>query len=184
MVYVIGNENPDLNKSFAKELSDGKKAVVVTDIYAELARLVFPALGAGGEFNNSAWQRFLQLAGDFSDYYSAFPTTNPTMPFGRSAQNVMELRALIKEIVDSNWSPQLNKMFVYEQVFNWTMKIEDDFDYGFVIMYLDTEQDKDRNTMFSKRPSYTVSFESKDTDNKEIVSKILEKANKHYKKVK
>lgn len=181
-VYVVGNKNTNLNKEFAQNLGKQVPTIVVEDVYSDLARQVQPLIGIGGEINATSWQRFLEVAGDYSDYYSSFPTSPPPMPVSQAAKSLSELRTVIKNVVETHWGESLNKQFVYQQVFNWSLKFTDDFSSGFVVVYVDEESERERNTMFSKKPSYTVSFEQEDTSTEDAVTKLIEKAKKHLKK--
>lgn len=181
-VYVVGNKNVALNKQFVDNLAKQAPTTAPSDIYGDIATQMMPLLGSGGEITTVAWQRFLDITGDYSDYYGSYPSEAPPAPLNSSAKNLEGLRLLIKNIVQRYWGETLNKPFVYQSVFNWSLELPSDFSFGFVVVYLDSEDDKERNTMFNKKPSYTISFEQEDTSSEEAVTKLIEKAKKHIKK--
>lgn len=179
-VNVIAG-NPAMNQEFAKSLADKVPAVVVEDVYGSLANQVMPVLTNGKDFGATAWQRFLEIVGDYSDYYGNFPASVPAMPLSLSAGSLSELRTILKGVVEKYWGESLNKSYIYQQVFKWSLTQPSDFTYGFVIVYQDSEQDKDRNTMFNEKPSFSVSFDENDKSTEEVVTKLIQKAKKHFK---
>lgn len=180
-VNVVGG-NPDMNMDFAKRLAEKVPTLVVQDVYGDLATQVLPLLTNGKDLGPTAWQRFLERAGDYSDYYQTFPYAVPAMPLSLTAGSLSELRIILKGVVEKYWGDTLNKAYVYQQVFKWSLTQTNDFTYGFVVVYQDSEQDKDRNTMFTEKPSFTVSFDENDKSTEEVVTKLIEKAKKHFKK--
>jgi hypothetical protein len=143
---------------------------------------VMPLLTNGRDVGATAWQRFLEVSGDYSEYYQSYPSVTPSLPMSLSASNLSELRTIIKDVVEKCWGESLNKAYVYQQVFKWSLLQPDDFTYGFVVVYQDSDKDKERNTMFTERPSFSVSFDENDKSTEEVVTKLIEKAKKHFKK--